>query len=132
MTGKYYVITGWLDWADEFDVHFFEILSEDTYNKYMIAKKVLGSFEGYYGFGSNECFDEFDFLGFEPKEITEEQYKFINSIGVSGYRIFWQFMDVFEDTRVDEGLEPADLYKASLDEFEKICKEWAELCENGQ
>lgn len=132
MTGKYYVITGCLDWADEFDVHFFEVLSENTYNKYMIAKKVIGSFEGCYGFGSNEWFDEFDFLGFEPKEITEEQYKFLNSIGVSGHKVFWQFMDIFEDARVDEGLEPADLYKASLDEFEKACKEFIEVCKSGQ
>lgn len=54
MTGNYYVITGRVDWADEFDVHFFEVLTEEEHQKYKAAQDILGSFRGNFYFGTNE------------------------------------------------------------------------------
>ena len=39
-----YLITGSRDWADEFDVTFFEIISEEDYQKYLIAKEIFVEF----------------------------------------------------------------------------------------
>lgn len=131
MTGKHYVITGRLNWADEFDVHFFELLNEDMYNKYMAAKEIFGSFEGCYGFGSNEWFDEFDFLGFEPKEITQEQYEFLQSLGLSGETVVLESFYKIEEERDDNDLEYVDLcYGISLDEFKNACLELHEKMDN--
>ena len=58
-----YVLSGKADWADEFDVHFFEVLDERDKTIYDIANKIFGSWIGYHGFGTNEYFDDFEFLG---------------------------------------------------------------------
>lgn len=124
MTGKHYIITGWENWADELDVHFFEFLDENEYNKYMAAKEILGSLEGYYGFGSNQGFDDFEYLGFEPIELTQEQYEFLQSLGLSGEAIMQQLFYQIEEKRDENDLEYIDLcYGASLDEFKNACLE---------
>ena len=40
---KHYLINTSVDWADEFDMPFYELLDEDMYRIYMYAKLKLGS-----------------------------------------------------------------------------------------
>jgi hypothetical protein len=73
---KHYLIKDSINWADECDVHFFELLDEDMYNKYMICKDILKEWYNSYYFGTNEGWedDDFDYLNFEPIELTDEEY----------------------------------------------------------
>ena len=70
-----YILTGEENWADEFDVHFFEVLDERDKAIYDSANKILESWVGYYGFGTNEYFDDFEFLGRELIPITDDEYE---------------------------------------------------------
>ena len=72
-----YVLTGEENWADEFDVHFFEVLDERDKAIYDSANKILESWIGYYGFGTNEYFDDFEFLGWELIPINDNEYEVI-------------------------------------------------------
>lgn len=124
---NYYVITGEQNWADEFDVHFFEIINEDDYQKYMAAKEILGTMFDYFGFGSNEGWDGddeedgFDYLSFEPKKITEKQYNFLNELGISGESIIGGFYYRLADRCRDAGIN-INVFEAPLDEFKEALK----------
>lgn len=54
---KHYLINYSVDWCDEFDMPFYELLDEDMYRIYMYAKLKLGSAFTTKGFGSNEAWD---------------------------------------------------------------------------
>ena len=78
-TKNYYLISNSLDWKDEFDVFFFIIMDEDTYKRYMYLKKVLGSYNGEFYFGTNEGWDgDFDYLQFDPKPISINNLEVFN------------------------------------------------------
>lgn len=115
---NYYVITGSQNWADEFDVFFFEILDEEAYQKYMAAKEILGTLTSYYGFGTNEDWDDFDYLDFEPKKITEEQCNFLDELDIRGRGIIDPFYNHLNDLCGDIGID-IDVYEAPLDEFKE-------------
>lgn len=114
---NYYVITGSQNWADEFDVFFFEILDEDAYQKYMAAKEILGTLSSDYGFGTNEGWeDDFDYLDFEPKKITEEQCNFLEELDIRGRGVIDPLYIHLNDLCNDFGID-IDVYEAPLDEF---------------
>ena len=46
-----YIATASIDWADEFDVNFCEILSEEEYQRYKYLQEKLKSFKGSLYFG---------------------------------------------------------------------------------
>ena len=115
---NYYVITGRKNWADEFDVFFFEIFDEDAYQKYMAAKEILGTLSSDYGFGTNEDWDDFDYLDFKPKKITEEQRDLLDELGIWGKEIIEPFYNHLNDLCDDFGID-IDVYEASLDEFKE-------------
>ena len=79
-----YVITASIDWADEFDVHFFEVMDEETYKKYEFLKQTLHHYYTSYCFGTNEDFDEFEPLDFTPKPITDEELAVLNKFDIKG------------------------------------------------
>lgn len=118
MNKNYYVITGEQNWADEFDVFFFEILDEDYYQKYKAAQEILGTLCREYGFGTNEDWDDFDYLDFVPKKITEEQRDFLKELDIRGRGIidsfFYCLTDLFNDAEIE-----IDVYEAPLDEFKE-------------
>lgn len=115
---NYYVITGRKNWADEFDVFFFEIFDEDAYQKYMAAKEILGTLSGDYGFGTNEGWDGFNYLSFKPKKITEEQSNFLDELNIWGKDIIEPLYIRLNDLCSDIGID-IDVYEASLDEFKE-------------
>ena len=77
---KHYLINYSVDWCDEFDMPFYELLDENMYRIYMYAKlKLVSSFTTKV-FGSNEDWQYevyqgreygLDLLQFEPEEITD-------------------------------------------------------------
>jgi len=134
---KHYVIIGSEDWADEFDVYFFDILTEEEYQKYMIAKEIFCNFLGSYYFGTNEGWDaDFDYLSFTPVEISDVELNCLIRLGLvyaTDTALFAQFWnqiveDLFtciEDRRDEEGLEYISLSECSIEEFRKACEELA-------
>ena len=142
---KHYVIIGSENWADEFDVDFFDILTEEEYQKYMIAKEIFGNWLDSYYFGTNEGWDEdFDYLSFTPVEISDEELTCLSRLGLvynladdKNETLFAQFGiqivdDLFtciEDRRDGEGLEYISLSECSVEEFRAACEELANCYE---
>lgn len=116
-----YVITGRVNWADELDVHFFDILSEEDYKKYDFLKQTLGSLYGGYYFGTNEGWDEgeFDYLQFDPKPATDEEIAILEKFNISGEPIIEQLADTIECTFDWEGITAPD-WDAEYGEFCQI------------
>lgn len=83
---KHYLINSSVDWCDEFDMPFYELLDENMYRIYMYAKLKLGRAVTTKGFGTNEAWeyevyeDEeygLDLLQFEPEELSDIEYSII-------------------------------------------------------
>lgn len=88
-----YVLTGKANWADEFDVYFFEVLNERDKAIYDSANTILESWTGYYGFGTNEYFDDFEFLGWELIPINDDEYKVIKKCNISQRTVYNKFTE---------------------------------------
>lgn len=88
-----YVLTGSYNWADEFDVYFFEVLDERDKAIYDSANTILESWTGYYGFGTNEYFDDFEFLGWELIPINDDEYKVIKKCNISQRTVYDKFAE---------------------------------------
>lgn len=88
-----YVLTGKENWADEFDVYFFEVLNERDKAIYDSANKIFDSWTGYYGFGTNEYFDDFEFLGWELIPINDDEYKVIKKCNISQRTVYDKFTE---------------------------------------
>lgn len=88
-----YVLTGKANWADEFDVYFFEVLNERDKAIYDSANTILESWTGYYGFGTNEYFDDFEFLGWELIPINDDEYKVIKKCNISQRTVYDKFAE---------------------------------------
>ena len=99
-----YILTGRVDWADEFDVHFFEVLDERDKAIYDSANKILESWVGYYGFGTNEYFDDFEFLGWELIPINDDEYKVIEKCNIKQRSVYNGFVDNIIESLQTEGL----------------------------
>lgn len=83
---KHYLINDSVDWCDEFDMPFYELLDENMYRIYMYAKLKLGSAFATKGFGTNEAWEYelyeeqeygLDLLQFEPEELSDIEYSII-------------------------------------------------------
>ena len=119
---KHYLINTSVDWADEFDMPFYELLDEDMYRIYMYAKLKLGSAVTDKFFGTNEGWEYdcgLDLLQFEPVEITDIEYSVIkNHLPVGTLDIMDDLLNYLED-RVD--LEDSeDIYKMTPEQVMKI------------
>lgn len=125
-----YVITGRVDWADELDVHFFDILSEEDYKKYDFLKQTLGSLYGGYYFGTNEGWDEgeFDYLQFDPKPATDEEIATLKKFNISGEPIIECLIDTIECTLEGTSYD-SDLWGAKYDKFCQIINNNKDLFE---
>ena len=88
-----YVLTGKANWADEFDVYFFEVLNERDKAIYDSANTILESWTDYYGFGTNEYFDDFEFLGWELIPINDDEYKVIKKCNISQRTVYDKFTE---------------------------------------
>lgn len=117
-----YIITDCIDWADEFDVYFLEILNQDEYNKYNFAKNILKEYCSDYYFGTNEYWEgDFDYLQFKPQKITDEEIKVLNKFNISGLTIYENFINSLnEDVWYTIEDEDRDLMSLEFDEFCRV------------
>lgn len=107
-----YICCDSLDWGDEFDVDFAEIINEEEYQKYSYAKKVLKSFEIYFGFGTNESFDDLDVLSFEFSPIPENHVEILKMYGLpNGHSFIDRLYEQLESKLIDTF--PEDCYEQS-------------------
>ena len=88
-----YVLTGKANWADEFDVYFFEVLNERDKAIYDSANTILESWTGYYGFGTNDYFDDFEVVGWELIPINDDEYKVIKKCNISQRTVYDKFTE---------------------------------------
>lgn len=88
-----YIATASVDWADEFNVNFCQVLSEEDYQKYKYLQETLKSFKGSLWFGTNEGWEgDFEFLDFEFKPITDEELKTLRKFKCLRGKSFWDSM----------------------------------------
>ena len=119
---KHYLINTSVDWADEFDMPFYELLDEDMYRIYMYAKLKLGSAVTDKFFGTNEGWEYdcgLDLLQFEPVEITDIEYSVIkNHLPVGTLDIMDDLRNYLEN-RVNLK-DSEDIYKMTPEQVMKI------------
>lgn len=119
---KHYLINTSVDWADEFDVPFYELLDEDRYRIYMYAKLKLGSAVTDKFFGTNEGWEYdcgLDLLQFEPVEITDIEYSVIkNHLPVGTLDVMDDLLNYLENRVNLEDSE--DIYKMTPEQVMKI------------
>lgn len=125
---KHYLINDSVNWADEFDVPFYELLDEDMYRIYMYAKLKLGSAITDKFFGTNEGWEYdygLDLLQFEPVEITDIEYSVIKDhLPVGTLDIMDDLFSYLEDRANLEDSE--DIYKMTPEQVMKIIDAIAE------
>ena len=119
---KHYLINTSVDWADEFDVPFYELLDENMYRIYMYAKLKLGSAVTDKFFGTNEGWEYdcgLDLLQFEPVEITDIEYSVIkNHLPVGTLDVMDDLLNYLEN-RVNLK-DSEDIYKMTPEQVMKI------------
>lgn len=119
---KHYLINTSVDWADEFDVPFYELLDENMYRIYMYAKLKLGSAVTDKFFGTNEGWEYdcgLDLLQFEPVEITDIEYSVIkNHLPVGTLDVMDDLLNYLENRVNLEDSE--DIYKMTPEQVMKI------------
>lgn len=125
---KHYLINTSVDWCDEFDMPFYELLDENMYRIYMYAKLKLGSAFTTKGFGTNEAWEYevcqgreygLDLLQFEPKELSDIEYSVIkNHMPVGALNIY---DDLLEYIEVNTSLEDnKNVYEMTSEQVMKI------------
>ena len=119
---KHYLINTSVDWADEFDMPFYELLDEDMYRIYMYAKLKLGSAVTDKFFGTNEGWEYdcgLDLLQFEPVEITDIEYSVIkNHLPVGTLDVMDDLLNYLEN-RVNLK-DSEDIYKMTPEQVMKV------------
>ena len=119
---KHYLINTSVDWCDEFDMPFYELLDEDMYRIYMYAKLKLGSAITYKFFGTNEGWEYeygLDLLQFEPEEITDIEYSVIkNHLPIGTLDVMDDLLNYLEDRADLEDSE--DIYKMTPEQVMKV------------
>ena len=119
---KHYLINTSVDWADEFDVPFYELLDEDMYRIYMYAKLKLGGAVTDKFFGTNEGWEYdcgLDLLQFEPVEITDIEYSVIkNHLPIGTLDVMDDLLNYLEN-RVNLK-DSEDIYKMTPEQVMKI------------
>ena len=119
---KHYLINTSINWADEFDVPFYELLDEDMYRIYMYAKLKLGSAVTDKFFGTNEGWEYdcgLDLLQFEPVEITDIEYSVIkNHLPIGTLDVMDDLLNYLENRVNLEDSE--DIYKMTPEQVMKI------------
>ena len=125
---KHYLINTSVDWCDEFEMPFYELLDENMYRIYIYAKLKLGSAFTTKGFGSNEAWEYevhqdqeygLNLLQFEPKELSDIEYSVIKShMPVGALNIY---DDLLEYIEVNTSLEDnKNVYEMTPEQVMKV------------
>jgi hypothetical protein len=91
------------DWADEFNVYGFQLLTEkdnEAYKKFIEENPEFLTKEIEWSFGTNEGFEDFQMKELEYSEITEEEFLALCKIFRLRYRFDatkGQFLNVIEE-----------------------------------
>lgn len=130
---KHYLINSSVDWCDEFNMPFYELLDENMYRIYMYAKLKLGSAFTTKGFGSNEAWEYeicqgreygLDLLQFEPVELSDIEYSIIKDhMPIGTLDIYDDLLEYLEDKALLEDSE--DIYEMTPEQVMKIIDEIA-------
>ena len=125
---KHYLINTSVDWYDEFDMPFYELLDENMYRIYMYAKLKLGSAVTTKGFGTNEAWEYevyqgqeygLDVLQFEPKELSDIEYSIIkNHMPVGALSIYDDLLEYIEESTSLE--DNVDVYEMTPEQVMKV------------
>ena len=119
---KHYLINTSVDWCDEFDMPFYELLEENMYRIYMYAKLKLGSAVTDKFFGTNEGWEYdcgLDLLQFEPVEITDIEYSVIkNHLPISTLDVMDDLLNYLENRANLKDSE--DIYKMTPEQVMKV------------
>lgn len=131
---KHYLINTSVDWCDEFDMPFYELLDENMYRIYMYAKLKLGDAFTTKGFGNNEAWEYevyqgkeygLDLLQFEPVEITDIEYSVIKDhLPVGALSIYDDLLEYIEESTSLE--DNVDVYEMTPEQIMKVIDEIAE------
>ena len=126
---KHYLINYSVDWCDEFDMPFYELLDE-----YMYAKLKLGSAFTTKGFGTNEAWEYevcqgreygLDLLQFEPVELSDIEYSVIkNHLPIGTLDVTDDLLYYLEDR--GDLKDSEDIYKMTPEQVMKIIDAIAE------
>lgn len=116
---------GNINWADEGDVFFFSVESEENLKAMKDLIDILVELDLFYStemyWGTNECFDfgADDFLEFinEAKDISEEELATLNKFKISGFDIFERMSDKLHDLIWDLGY---DISQEDLDRIKPL------------
>ena len=92
---KYWVETFSADWADEFDVHFFDVYTDTERNNINWLGKKFPNLKLDYGFGTNEWWDADQGFKLEVcgQEATEEEIETLQKFRVHGESLKGRFID---------------------------------------
>lgn len=125
---KHYLINTSVDWCDEFDMPFYELLDEDMYRIYMYAKLKLGSAFTTKGFGSNEAWEYevfqgqeygLDLLQFEPVELSDIEYSIIKDhMPIGTLDIYDDLLEYLGDKALLEDSE--NIYEMTSEQVMKV------------
>ena len=125
---KHYLINTSVDWCDEFDMPFYELLDENMYRIYMYAKLKLGSAVTTKGFGTNEAWEYevyqgqeygLDVLQFEPEELSDIEYSIIkNHMPVGALSIYDDLLEYIEESTSLE--DNVGVYKMTPEQIMKV------------
>lgn len=125
---KHYLINTSVDWCDEFDMPFYELLDEDMYRIYMYAKLKLGDAFTTKGFGSNEAWEYevfqgreygLDLLQFEPVELSDIEYSIIKDhMPIGTLDIYDDLLEYLEDKALLEDSE--NIYEMTSEQVMKV------------
>ena len=131
---KHYLINYSVDWCDEFDMPFYELLDEDMYRIYMYAKLKLGSAFTTKGFGTNEAWEYevcqgreygLDLLQFEPVELSDIEYSVIKDhLPIGTLDVTDDLLNYLEDR--GDLKDSEDIYKMTPEQVMKVIDAIAE------
>ena len=131
---KHYLINTSVDWCDEFEMPFYELLDENMYRIYMYAKLKLGSAFTTKGFGSNEAWEYevrqdreygLDLLQFEPVELSDIEYSVIKDhLPIGTLDVTDDLLNYLEDR--GDLKDSEDIYKMTPEQVMKVIDAIAE------
>ena len=120
---KYWVEALNIDWADEFDVFFFDIYTDTEKNNINWLGEKFPDVRIDYCFGTNESFEDEDGFRFcvEGTEATEEEIATLRKFNVYGRSLLYRYRDwIWDHLDSDTRSKWLETYNSIVDIPEEI------------
>lgn len=120
---KYWVDSFSADWADEFEVHFFDIYTDQEKNNINWIGQKFPNLKLGYGFGTNEWWDAEDGFTFEVNgiEATKEEIDILQKFHINGECLKDAYLDwIYDHITKDTYKTWYDKYNSVLDVPEEV------------